>query len=189
VRTPLKEMPRESPPPLSCSTGAHHIPVRRKTRAVIPSSQLVPWRRSCVGGSRKRKVKASRTKAKDKVKASQTKVKMSSSGSEGTAPASTDQYGEPGAPPGSSPAPVGGVIPGVALPASKADDAPLPTLLAPTMLMRLSRAVVGVVPGPLADVNTTERFQKFLAMRPDLATSWTREQPRGFLSRLDKGHS
>jgi len=57
------------------------------------------------------------------------------------------------------------------------------------MLMRLSRAVVGVVPGPPEDVNTTERFQKFLAMRPDLATSWTREQPRGFLSRLDKGHS
>jgi len=30
-----------------------------------------------------------------------------------------------------------------------------------------------------------ERYQQFLAMRPELASSWTREQRRGFLSRLD----
>jgi len=53
------------------------------------------------------------------------------------------------------------------------------------MLVRLYRVVVGVVPAPPEDVNTTERFQQFLAMRPDLATSWTCEQQRGFLSRLD----
>jgi len=52
------------------------------------------------------------------------------------------------------------------------------------MLVRLYRVVVGVVPAPPEDVNTAERLQGFLAMRPDLALSWTREQRRGFLTRL-----
>jgi len=53
------------------------------------------------------------------------------------------------------------------------------------MLVRLYPVVVGVVPAPLEDVNTAERVQGFLAMRHDLALSWTREQRRGFLTRLD----
>jgi len=53
------------------------------------------------------------------------------------------------------------------------------------MLVRLYRVVVGVVPTPPEDVNTSERLQGFLAMRPDLELSWTREQQRGFLTRLD----
>jgi len=51
--------------------------------------------------------------------------------------------------------------------------------------MRLYRLVVGVVSAPPEDVNTSERLQGFLAIRPDLALSWTREQRRGFLTRLD----
>ena len=51
--------------------------------------------------------------------------------------------------------------------------------------MRLYRIVAGVVPAPPQDVNTAERLQKFLAMRPDLATSWAREQRRGILTRSD----
>ena len=38
---------------------------------------------------------------------------------------------------------------------------------------------------PPKDVNTSERLQGFLAMRPDLELSWTREQRRGFLTPLD----
>jgi len=53
------------------------------------------------------------------------------------------------------------------------------------MLVRLYRVVVGVVPAPPEDVNTAERLQGFLAMRPDLELSCTREQRRGFLTRLD----
>ena len=183
------EAAREIPPPLSCSTGAHPIPVGPVTSPVIPSSNLVHWRMSGVGGGRRRNVKASRTKAKDKVKASRTKAKdkvkasrtkktMSSSGSDGVAPAWADHSGERAGPPGTGPAPVGGVIPGVALPASKASDAPPPSLLAPAMLVRLYSVVVGVVPAPPEDVSTTERFQQFQDMRLDLATSWNHEQRR-----------
>jgi len=53
------------------------------------------------------------------------------------------------------------------------------------MLVRLYRVVVGVVPAPPEDFNTSERLQGFLAMRPDLALSCTREQRRAFLTRLD----
>jgi len=53
------------------------------------------------------------------------------------------------------------------------------------MLVRLYRVVVGVVPAPPEDVNTSKRLQGFLAMSPDLALSWTREQRRGFSTRLD----
>ena len=35
------------------------------------------------------------------------------------------------------------------------------------------------------DVNTAERLQKILSMRPNRATSWIREQRRWFLTRLD----
>jgi len=47
------------------------------------------------------------------------------------------------------------------------------------------RVVVSVVRAPPEDVNKAESFQQFLAMRPDLARSWTRDQRRGFLTRLD----
>jgi len=156
-----------------------------RTRPTIPSSHLVPQRRSGVGGGGRHKIKASPSKAKDKIKVSASKVKMSSSGSVEVAPESVDHYGEHGGPPGTSPAPVGGVIPGVALPAAKPGDAPPPSLLAPSMLVRLYRVVVGVVPAPPEHVNTSERLQGFLAMRPDLALGWIREQRRGFLTRLD----
>ena len=73
----------------------------------------------------------------------------------------------------------------MALPAAKPGDAPPPSLLAPSMLVRLYRVVVGVVPAPPEHVNTSERLQGFLAMRPDLALGWIREQRRGFLTRLD----
>jgi len=53
------------------------------------------------------------------------------------------------------------------------------------MLVRLYRVVVGVVPAPPEDVNTAERLKGFLAMRPDLVISWTREQWRGLRTRLD----
>jgi len=53
------------------------------------------------------------------------------------------------------------------------------------MLVRLYRVVVGAVPAPPEDVNTAERLQVFLAMRPDLALSWTWGQRRGFLRRQD----
>jgi len=53
------------------------------------------------------------------------------------------------------------------------------------MLVRFYWVVVRVVPVPPEDVKSAERFQKFLAMRPDLALSWNREQRRGFLTRLD----
>ena len=89
MRTPVKERPRVNPPPLSCSTGAHLIPVGPVTRPAIPSSHLVRWKRSGVGGGQRHKIEAS-----------QTKVKMSSSGSEGVAPASADHSGEHGSPPG-----------------------------------------------------------------------------------------
>jgi len=80
---------------------------------------------------------------------------------------------------------VGGVIPGVALPAAKPGDAPPPSLLAATMLVRLYRVFAGVVLAPPEDVNTAERIQEFLAMRPDSPLIWTREERRGFLTRLD----
>jgi len=96
---------------------------------------------------------------------------MSSSGSVEVGPASVDHSGEHGGPPGTSPAPVGGVIPGVALPSAKPGDAPPPSLLSPAMLVRLYRVDVGVVPAPSEDVNTAERLQGFLAIRPDLALS------------------
>jgi len=110
---------------------------------------------------------------------------MSSSGTVEVAPGSVDHSGEHGGPPGLSPAPVGGVIPGVALPAAMPGDAPPPSCLAPSMLVRLFRVFVGVVSAPPEDVNTSQRLQEFLAMRSDLALSWTREQRRGFLTRLD----
>ena len=50
--------------------------------------------------------------------------------------------------------------------------------------MCLYRVVVRVVPAPLEDVSTAKRLQGFLAMRPDLALSWTLEQRRGLLTRL-----
>jgi len=53
------------------------------------------------------------------------------------------------------------------------------------MLVSMYRVVVGVVPPPPEDVNTSDRLQGFLAMRPDLALSGSREQRRGFLTRLD----
>jgi len=53
------------------------------------------------------------------------------------------------------------------------------------MLVRLYRVVLGVVTAPPEDVNTSERLQWFLATRPHLALSWTREQRRWFLTRLD----
>jgi len=105
-----------SPPLLSCSTGAHHIPVGPITRPTIPTSDLFPWRRTGVGGGRGRKFKASGTTATDKFKAFRTRAKMSSSGSEGVAPASIDHFGEHGGPPGTRPAPVGGVMPDVVFP-------------------------------------------------------------------------
>jgi len=39
------------------------------------------------------------------------------------------------------------------------------------MLVSLYRVSVGVVPAPPDEVNTAERFQEFLAQRPDLAMS------------------
>ena len=155
------ESARESPPLVWFHWCA---PYPRGTHHQAPNAQFPPcpleevrrWR------VRRHKVKASRTKAKDMVKASRNRAKMSSSGSEGVAPASFDHSGEHCGPPGTSPAPVGGVIPGVALPASKAGDAPPPSLLAPAMLVRLYRVVVGVVPAPPEDANTAERFQQFL---------------------------
>jgi len=129
--------------------------------------------------------RASRSEAKGKSKASLTKVKMSSSGSVEVAPGSVDHTGEHGGPAGTSPVPVGGVIPGVALPAAGPGDAPAPSLLPPALLLRLYRVAVGVVPAPPEDVDMSERLQGFLAMRPDLALSWSREQRRGFLTRLD----
>ena len=116
---------------------------------------------------------------------SRTKVKMSSSGSEGVAPASVDHSGDHGAPPGTGPPPDGGVIPGVVLLASTTGDAAPPSLLAPSMLVRLYRVVVGVVPAAPEDVKMAERLQQFMAMRPDLAKSSAREQLRGFLMSLD----
>jgi len=110
---------------------------------------------------------------------------MSSSGSVEIAPGSVDDSGEHGGPPGTSPAPVGAVIPGVALPSAKPGDAPSPSLLAPALLVRLYRVDMGVVSAPPEDLNTSVRLQGFLGMRPDLALSWTREQRRGFLTRLD----
>jgi len=59
----------------------------------------------------------------------------------------------------------------VALPSSKAGNAPPQSLLAPTMLVRVYWVVVGVVPPPRQDVNTAERLQEFLAMLPDPETS------------------
>jgi len=112
-------------------------------------------------------------------------VKMSSSGSVEVAPGSVDHSGEHGGAAGTSPVPVGGVIPGVALPAAGPGDAPAPSLLPPALLVRLYRVAVGVVPAPPEIVNTSERLQGFLAMRPDLALSWSREQRRGFLTRLE----
>ena len=53
------------------------------------------------------------------------------------------------------------------------------------MPVHLYRVVVGVVPAPPEDVNTSERLLGFLAMRPDLALSWTRKQRRVFSTRLD----
>jgi len=53
------------------------------------------------------------------------------------------------------------------------------------MLVRLCRVAVRVVLAPPEHVNTAERLQGFLAMRPDLELSWTREQRRGFLTHLD----
>jgi len=155
------------------------------TMPTIPSSHIFPWRRSGVGEDRGHKVKASRVKGEVKVKVSQTKAKMSSSGSEGVVPASVDHSGEHGSPPGTIPTPVGGVIQGAALLASRTGDAAPPSLLAPAIFVRLYRVVVGIVPAPPKDVNTAERLQQFMAMCPDLATSWAREQLRGFLTRLD----
>jgi len=103
--------------------------VRPITRPTIPSSHIFPLRSSGVGGGRWQKVKATRSTAKDKVKASRTKAEMSSSGSEGEGPASVDNSGVHDAPPSTSSAPVGGVIQGVALPASQVGDAPPPILL------------------------------------------------------------
>jgi len=54
------------------------------------------------------------------------------------------------------------------------------------MLVRLCRDVMGFVPAQPKDFNTAERFQQFLAMRPDLAESWTRERRRGSLTLLDR---
>jgi len=142
-------------PPLTCSTGAHLIPVGPRTRPIIPSPHLVPWRRSGRGGGSRHKGKASRSKAKGKSKASLTKVKMSSSESVEVAPRSVDNSGEHGGPAGTSPVPVGGVIPGVALPAAGPGDAPAPSLLPPALLVRLYRVAVGVVPAPSEDVNTS----------------------------------
>jgi len=42
-----------------------------------------------------------------------------------------------------------------------------------------------VMPAPPEYTNTAERLQQFIAMCPDLAASWSREQRRGFLTRLD----
>ena len=179
------ESAHESPPLLSCFTGAHHIPVGPITRPTIPSSDLLPWRRTGVGGGRGHKFRASRTRAKDKVKASRIKAKMSLSGSEGAAPASIDHFGEHGGPPGTRPAPVRGVIPDVALPASEVGDAPPRSLLAPAMFVLLYRIVVSVLPAPPEAFNTAERLQQSLAVRSDFETSWTREQRRGSLTLLD----
>jgi len=156
-----------------------------RTRPTIPSPRLVPGRTSGRGGGSRRKGKTSQNRAKGRIKASRTKVKMSSSGSVEVAPGSVDHCGEHGGPAGTSPAPVGGVIPGVALPAAGAGDTPPPTLLVPAMLVRLYRVTVGVVAALPEDVNTSERLQGFLAMRPDLALRCSREQRRGFLTRLD----
>jgi len=118
------------PPILSCSTGAHIIPVGPRTRPTIPSPHLVPWRRSGRGGGSRHKDKASRFKAKGKSKASPTKIKMSSSGSVEVAPGSVHHSGEHGGPAGTGPVPVGGVIPGVAWPAAGRATRP-PRVLCP----------------------------------------------------------
>jgi len=154
VRAPVRESPHVSPPPLSRSTGVHLIPVGHITRPTFPSSHLFPWSRSGVGGGRRQNVKASRSRTNDKVKASRTNTNMSSLGPEGVAPESFDHPGEHGGHPGTSPAPVGGVILGVVLPASKAGDAPPPSTLAPAMSVRLYGVVLNVVPEPPEDVNT-----------------------------------
>jgi len=154
-------------------------------RPTIPSSHAVPWRRSCFGGHRGHGVKASRVKGKVKVKVSRTKAKMSSSGSEGVAPASVDLSEEHGGPPGIFPTPVAVIIPGVAFSESKTGDAAPPSLLETATFVRLYRVVVGVFPAPPENVNTAERLQQFVAMRHDLANDWSREQRRGLLTRLD----
>jgi len=155
----VREIPHvRPPPPLCCSTGAHLIPVGPRTRPTIRSPHLVPWRRSGRGGGSRHKGKASQTKVKGKIKASRTKVKMSSSGSVEVAPGSVDHSGEHGGPAGTSPAPAGGVIPAVALPAAGPGDTPPPSLLAPARFVRLYRVAVGVVPAPPEDVNTSERL-------------------------------
>jgi len=177
VRALVRESPhvRPAPPPtLYCSTGAYRIPVGPFAWPTIPSSHLGPWGRSGVGGGRR-----------DRVEASPFHAKMSSSGSGEVAPASVDHVGDHGRPPGTSPAPVGRLIPDVALSVSKAGDAPPKRLPASAMLVRLYRVVVGVVPAPPKDVNTAQRFQLYLAMRPDLETSWFRGQRREFLTRLE----
>ena len=99
VHARVRASPHARPPlpsTLSCSTGAHLIPVGPRTRPTIPSPHLVPWGRSGRGGGSRHKGKASRSKAKVKSKASLTKVKMSSSGSVEVAPGSVDHSGEHG---------------------------------------------------------------------------------------------
>jgi len=165
------------------------------TRPVIPSSHLFLWRRSGVGGGRGYNFKASRSNinaSRSKTKASQCNAKasrgkhnMSSSGYQGEAPASGDESGELGVSSGPSPPAGRGVIPGATLSASGTGDAAPPSLLTPALLLRPCRDVFGDVPVPPEDMNTAERLQQSLTMRPDLAPSWARGQLRGFLTRLD----
>jgi len=53
------------------------------------------------------------------------------------------------------------------------------------MFVLLYRIVVSVLPAPPEAFNTAERLQQSLAMRPEFATIWTREQRRGSLTLLE----
>ena len=157
VHARVRASPHARPPPLSCSTGAHLIPVGPRTRPTIPSPHLVPWRRSGRGGGSRHKGKASRSKAKGKSKASLTKVKMSSSASVEVAPGSVDHYGEHGGPAGTSPVTVGGVIPGVALPAAGPGDARLKVVLTLKLSLRKTSRVPRQAHGVQADTLARNR--------------------------------
>jgi len=101
------------------------------------------------------------------------------------APASGDNYGENGVPPGTSLIPDGRVILGVAFPASEVGAAAPPSFLTPGILVSLYWVIVGSLTAPHEDVSTSEGLPMFLAMRPDLARSWARWRRHGVLRRLN----
>jgi len=109
---------------------------------------------------------------------------MSSSASEGLAPASGELSGKHGAPPGPGNNLGFRVLPNVALPASEAGDAGMHSPLTPGELARLYRVDIGVASAPPGSVDTAERPQEVLAMRPILSTVWAPEQRQCALKRL-----